>query len=308
MLEKQVYTLQTDEYFKQLIPPLSSREQKQLEENILKEGCQEPLCVWGDIIIDGHNRYEICTRLNIPFYIQSMSFNNRDEIIAWICTNQLCRKNISVESRRYLIGKRYETEKILGFRNSLSKKYYSKKELKATICHETQEQKYQRMTALKLGNEYQVGERTIRQYGRYTRAIDIIAKKEPKIASGILTGKIKVSYRNILKLTKQPIKVVKNVKQKLNNYYGNFVSYSNTKKIIPAKKQKITVKDMPIYDPDAEISSLTLTIPSWISSIERTLSNADFTKISNKAKIKLEDELKKLEYVVDVMQLAVEEK
>jgi len=65
---------------------------------------------------------------------------------------------------------------------------------------------------------------------------------------------------------------------------------------------------MPAYDPDAEISSLTLTIPSWVSSLNRTLSIADFNKASEKAKIKLQNELKNLEYTVNVMLLAVEEK
>ena len=73
MAEKQIYNLRIDEKFKQLIPPLTSIERTQLEENIAKDGCREPLCVWENVIVDGHNRYEICTRLQIPFFVQSMS-------------------------------------------------------------------------------------------------------------------------------------------------------------------------------------------------------------------------------------------
>ena len=89
MTEKQIYNLQIDENFKQLIPPLTPNEYMQLEENILKDGCREPLCVWGKTIVDGHNRYEICTRLKIPFFLKEVEFNTHEEAIAWICANTL---------------------------------------------------------------------------------------------------------------------------------------------------------------------------------------------------------------------------
>jgi len=56
-----------DEEFKGLCPPLSTKERDQLENNIIAEGCREPIILWQGIIIDGHNRYEICTRNKIKF-------------------------------------------------------------------------------------------------------------------------------------------------------------------------------------------------------------------------------------------------
>jgi len=297
MIEKQIYDLEVDEDFKQLIPSLGSNEKKQLEENLLKDGCREPLCVWGKIIIDGHNRYEICTRLKISFHIQQIDFNNRDEIIAWICANQLGRRNISEETRRYLIGKRYETEKKLGTRNPSGKNQHSEKKVKGAYVNKLQTQQSQRITAIKLGGEYRIHERTVRKYGKYAKTIDTLAEKKPEIISEILAGKIKMSYNDISKFTNQSTEIVKNAGNKLTN--NDFKSKVN---------KKITVKDMPAYDRDAEISSLTLTIPSWVSSINRTLSIANFDKTSSKAKIKLQNELKNLEYTINVMLLAVEEK
>ena len=127
MIEKQIYNLEVDEAFKQLISPLTPNERNQLEENIAKDGCREPLCVWENIIIDGHNRYEICTRLQIPFFVQYVDFASREESITWICATQLGRRNISEETKRYLIGKRYEMEKILGKMNSSGKNQYKGK-------------------------------------------------------------------------------------------------------------------------------------------------------------------------------------
>ena len=56
-----------DSEFKNLIPPLSPEERQGLESSLLKEGCRDALVLWGDILIDGHNRYEICTKHNIPY-------------------------------------------------------------------------------------------------------------------------------------------------------------------------------------------------------------------------------------------------
>ena len=51
---------------------------------------------------------------------------------------------------------------------------------------------------------------------------------------------------------------------------------------------------MPEFDPDAEISSLTLTIPSWKSSIERAKNTADLAIVSPQAKDNLVQALHEL--------------
>ena len=63
-------------------------------------------------------------------------------------------------------------------------------------------------------------------------------------------------------------------------------AYRIEKEVIPVAA-KATVKDMPAFDPDAYVSSLTLTIPSWISSIKRTAANSDIKMLSVKARYDL---------------------
>jgi len=70
---------------------------------------------------------------------------------------------------------------------------------------------------------------------------------------------------------------------------------------------EISVKNMPAYDPDAEILSLVFTIPSWISSIERTHSSADFKEVSSSARQRLEYELSRLQSTVDTVLSTVKE-
>ena len=69
----------------------------QLEANILEDGCLNPIITWRGIIIDGHNRYNICKKYNMPYNVLEKEFDSRDDVIAWICKNQLGRRNISEE-------------------------------------------------------------------------------------------------------------------------------------------------------------------------------------------------------------------
>ena len=105
--------LKIDPEFQSQIPPLTDDEFKQLEENILKEGkLISPLIVWGNPLVDGHNRYAILQKHpEIYFSTMPLRFENREEAIAWICRNQLGRRNLSPEQKRYLLGKQYEAEK-----------------------------------------------------------------------------------------------------------------------------------------------------------------------------------------------------
>lgn len=63
-----------DPQFKNLIPPLQRTEYLQLEENLLADGCRDPLVVWRGTLVDGHNRYEICMRHRIPFSVTEVDF------------------------------------------------------------------------------------------------------------------------------------------------------------------------------------------------------------------------------------------
>lgn len=88
--------------FKNLIPPLTEEERRGLEESLLKEGCRDALVLWGDTIIDGHNRYEICTKHGIPFETVSREFENRNDVIEWIIKNQFGRRNLPLHERARL--------------------------------------------------------------------------------------------------------------------------------------------------------------------------------------------------------------
>lgn len=96
-----------DKEFQSLIPPLTAEEYAGLEESILSEGCRDALVVWGDTLIDGHNRYEICTKHGIPFDTVEMDFPDRDAVMLWMMRNQLSRRNLN-DFQRILIVRKCE--------------------------------------------------------------------------------------------------------------------------------------------------------------------------------------------------------
>ena len=106
--------LKIDPEFQSKIPPLTAEERSQLEANILEEGrLLNPLIVWNSFIVDGHNRFEILKEHpEIEYTVLEKEFASREEAIVWICKNQLGRRNLTPEQRRYLVGKQYEAEKL----------------------------------------------------------------------------------------------------------------------------------------------------------------------------------------------------
>lgn len=95
-----MHNIQIDSEFQALIPPLSAEERAQLEVNLLADGCRDPLVVWETsdgqhILIDGHNRYEICTRLGIEYDVEEMLFESREDVIVWMVDNQRGRRNLN---------------------------------------------------------------------------------------------------------------------------------------------------------------------------------------------------------------------
>lgn len=79
-----------------MIPPLAGEEYAQLEQNLLRDGCRDPLAMWHEVLLDGHNRYEICARHGIPFEtVQIEGLETLEDALLWVVRNQLGRRNLT---------------------------------------------------------------------------------------------------------------------------------------------------------------------------------------------------------------------
>lgn len=298
MSEKQVHTLLIDKEFKSLIRPLNKAEYLQLETNIIADGCREPLAVWNGYIVDGHNRYEICRRHRIPFDICQMEFECRAEAIAWICANQLGRRNITEETRKFLIGMQYESEKTVNrMKNAQGINQYSIPNEDYIPSQEAKTKLHR--TAERIAAENHISQGTVQKYAEYTRALEDIGRKVPTLVPMILSGRYKISHKTLIDLSKQDATTIRKAAGRMELTQQPFIQYSQTRREIQASKEQKgedpaalpSVKDMPTYDPDAEVTGLTLTIPTWASSIERMRKKTNMRAVSDGAKVKLVEAL-----------------
>ena len=190
--------LKTDPEFQSQIPPLTDDEFKQLEENILKEGkLISPLIVWGNTLIDGHNRYAILQKHpEICFSTMPLRFINREEALAWICKNQLGRRNLSTEQKRYLLGKQYESEKkaekiFHGNQYTLAKK--------SGGSHDDTHHSGKK-TCDRIAEENGVSRASVLRARHYTKGIDIADTLAPGIKKKVFSGEVKFTNDEMSKL------------------------------------------------------------------------------------------------------------
>ncbi|MYN19464.1 hypothetical protein GTP81_22225 [Rugamonas sp. FT107W] len=91
------------------IEPLTEAEYAALERSILVEGCRDALVLWEDVLVDGHNRYQICQQHGIPFKVtENTSFRNLDDVKLWMIDNNLGRRSISDFQRGVLALRKKE--------------------------------------------------------------------------------------------------------------------------------------------------------------------------------------------------------
>lgn len=89
--------LKIDPELRDLLPPLTSEEYKQLEKNIIENGFDRnfPIMEWQGFIVDGHNRYDICKKHNIEPIIGTLAYETKEEVMEWMLDIQLGRRNLS---------------------------------------------------------------------------------------------------------------------------------------------------------------------------------------------------------------------
>jgi len=158
--------LKIDPEFHALIPPLIDEEREQLEKNIKKEGCRDSLVLWGNIILDGHNRYEICRRLKIKFRTTRIKLSCREDAAEWIDKNQIGRRNLTPDQLRLLRGRRYNRAKRQDLGHGDQKSGYKN---------------YTPNTASRLAAEYGVSPLTIKNDGKFAEE----AEHDPEIKIAI---------------------------------------------------------------------------------------------------------------------------
>ena len=266
--------LNTDSIYIRLSVPISEEEEDLLSWEIIRGGCKEPIAVWNNVILDGHKRYQICQMEQIEFKTRELHFSSEDEAIAWVCSQRVNTLEPLTPQYRYLVGKWV----IADLNRKRSRTYGIEK------------------VAAEIGAQLGIHNATGKRYRQYAQAMDEVFEKEPEVFRAVMSGEISVSQDRIIELAQADEKKQKELTKSL-------LKSRPQKRIVRQKKfpeepsapLSIGIKEMPAYDPDMELKGLMLTIPSWISVMERALKRTKMEFVTDSTKCRLKQTLLKME-------------
>ena len=299
-MDKAVHALKIGLGFPQLVQPLRKSSYHRLRQSLLRDDAQTPILVWRSYVLEDFDRYAIFTKHLIPFACREMDFSSREEAVAWVCAKQLLRKDLTEERRKYLIGIQLDAKRVA---------IAQKKHADISLCTEDFEdlvlddQGYSRdllpsarSVALEIGAVNHISWNTVIKYADYARHIEAIRKKHAELANKILLGRCVVSHTSVAFLAKKTAEELEAVSQQHKKEANMDSKHKNVRLIIqetvaePKRNRPAvgpSVKDMPTYDPDAEIKALTFTVPSWGESVKRVREKVNFEAVTEPAKKRL---------------------
>ena len=124
------------EDLKSYIDPLTADEHDALERSLLAEGCRDALVLWGDILVDGHNRYGLCLKHGLPFNtVQNTRFRSIDDVHLWMIDQHLGRRSVSDFQRGVLALRKKE---IVGEREASARAAKKDAHMRAEVLGEAE--------------------------------------------------------------------------------------------------------------------------------------------------------------------------
>lgn len=228
--------LTIDPFFRDKIPPLTPEEFEQLRENILSDGeVYEPLIIWGDTIIDGHNRWKIICenweRLKDKFHTKQMDFPDKWAAAEWMYKKQLGRRNLTDGQKTYAIGKMYEARK-----NSVGGTG-ANQYTKGQSAQSEHTAKAWNRTAEIIAEETGVGKETVKRAEKFAHGVDKIREVDPETADKILTGGVQLAKSEVQALSAANPEQVKEA-------VDDIKSGKKSKYFVPTDRKKLEKTDL----------------------------------------------------------------
>lgn len=304
-----------------LASPLSRQHEEELKIRLAYSTDLRKAYVYNRILVSGIPIYDICREMNLFCSIQEIRFQSRFDMLIFVCLQQLSLDGVPQTRRKYLIGKwfLYEIGKMVRRQKRRERENRGQAERISRV-----------QTAQYIGKCLGCGGGVVQKYGLFAKAVDESARKAPTLIRMILQDEVRISHENMLRLSglnKEIISliqlgVIKNSQDHI-TYSDLFVKSGMQKAVQPSRPRNLQtqnrrkentvdvsqplIRQMPKYDPDAAISSLVLTIPSWSTNIQRAMERTDFSKISESAREGLLDKAEELKKIIESLEYKTKE-
>ena len=292
---------------KRLYQPITEKSRSENAIPALHSTDRKTIDTWQGFLLSSPNGRSLNSAAASTDLIEH-DFKDVDEAGSFVCTKQLRRKDLTNSYRKYLIGKKFCYEEAIFHRDNKN----------------IQNVKYR--IAYKIGEEENISGGTVLKYNAYSTAIDTIYKNAEELAFHILMEHLKVSHENTIELSRRASDEIRYISRSVIQQRLKHLTYqdirhecawkhTNSKAAISRserREQKDTssasIRQMPEYDPDADVNSLSMTIGSWVSSIKRVNQTVDFSTITRKATINLVRQLTILEQTINMLQKTLTER
>ena len=189
--------LKIDPEFRDLLPPLTEDTLAKLEASLLKDGCLDSIKTWNGTIVDGHNRYAICSKHKIGFDTIDLDFPDRDAAMDWIDDNQLQRRNLTPDQTRLALGRQYLRMKRAKGGTGANQ-------------HEQMGKDYPSAprTSEQIAAKHGVSERTVRTAGKFAEEVEA----NPELKQAIAERKPTAQLRKEIKEKEEQLNVAPQIK------------------------------------------------------------------------------------------------
>lgn len=294
--------LMTDETFKALNIPISPTARREMERKIRKGETVDPIVFWKGYILTGYEQDDLYLKYHRSANIKEMSFPRKSDAIAWLCQQQLKRADLIWAARAWLLSRLYEALRDVANRQMAKEEFQYRQLSPSPHASEVFGPAKENPVILRqLGAQFDYHKETIRRYVRFGRQLDKLEEMVPGIRIRILTGDVGVMIKHMPALIKMPVEQIKKMTEDRNCKAllppSELLEKNERKKEVRQKTSihvETGIKQMPEYDPDAELNGLRYTIPAWRKAILRTAIRTDFSRTTDNGKEGLKQALRDL--------------
>ena len=305
-----------DDRFRILEMPHEANAVDSVTERIIRTGITPEFLTWQNHLLLDFQIYERILPDGLSYTAKEIPARTRNEAVSWICSNQLERHDLTTEYYRYLTGKKYMAEL------DLQKEAAETQDADYSSLRTRIPKRTKLNIAGAIADDLDLSRATVMKYGFFAQAVDRIFELNTSLSFRILSRRIFVSHANVLaiaELSKEETDYLCMLADKKDpgRIGSDDIAEAKTKcasPSVPAVRSEVRrepeeplIRQMPAFDPDSEISSLSLTIPSWISSMERANRQTIYEDTSVSARISLIKQLAVLEKTISVIQKEIEE-
>jgi hypothetical protein len=172
-----------DEEFAALIAPLTAEERQQLEANLIAHGCRDALVVWRGLLLDGHNRLEICNRHGLAYDTTEVDLPDREAAKLWIEENQIGRRNLTTDQRAAVAYRIMQRRVAVSKKRRATKAGASRGSGRILVVHGSHQAEATPRQRERTAREHHISTRKIRE-------IAALARTDPEIVTRIANAEI----------------------------------------------------------------------------------------------------------------------